>query len=156
MNVLAPYFTEQILIGVKEAYHYSIMFDASNKGSTKIFPICVQYFSKFGVKKGCYALFKVFHKHERFFQCPIGIIDLIDDADESALKTYENLKRTIEKFNLPLEALTSIGADNTNVNMGSNHSVYSLFQCQIENLIKGNFIGRNSMHVCLFVLKTLR
>jgi hypothetical protein len=53
VNVLAPYFTQRVLTEVKEAYHYSIMFDASNKGSVKFFPVCVQYFSKFGVKKGC-------------------------------------------------------------------------------------------------------
>ncbi|CAF5170823.1 unnamed protein product, partial [Rotaria magnacalcarata] len=53
------------------------MFDASNKGNTKLFPVCVQYFSKFGVKK--------------------GIIDLIDDADESATNTFENLEAAIKK-----------------------------------------------------------
>ena len=51
VNVLAPYFTQKVLTEVKEAYFYSIMFDASNKGSTKFFPVCVQYFSKFGLKK---------------------------------------------------------------------------------------------------------
>ena len=44
LNVFIPYFTEQVLVGVKEAYYYSIMFDASNKRNTKFFPVCVQYF----------------------------------------------------------------------------------------------------------------
>ncbi|CAF1517367.1 unnamed protein product [Rotaria sordida] len=65
-----------------------------------------------------------------------GIIDLIEDADESAANIYENLKAAIKKAGLPLEGLTSIGADNANVNMGNNHSVYSLFHDEIENLIK--------------------
>ncbi|CAF4928632.1 unnamed protein product, partial [Rotaria socialis] len=118
LNVLAPYFTQQILIEVKEACFFSIMFDASNKGNTKLFPVCVQYFSKFGVKK--------------------GIIDLIDDADESATNTFENLEAAIKKSGLSLEGLTSIGADNTNVNMDNTHSVYTLFHDQVENLFKGN------------------
>ena len=84
------------------------------------------------------------------------MIDLFDDADESALKTYENLMKTIKKFGLPLEGLTSIDADNTNVNMGENHSVFSLFRCQIENLIKGKFVSHIIIHICLFVLKTFR
>ncbi|CAF3633183.1 unnamed protein product, partial [Rotaria sordida] len=46
-----------------------------------------------------------------------GIIDLIEDADESAANIYENLKAAIKKAGLHLEGLTSIGADNTNVNM---------------------------------------
>ncbi|CAF4653234.1 unnamed protein product [Rotaria socialis] len=116
LNVLAPYFTQQILIEVKEACFFSIMFDASNKGNTKLFPVCVQYFSKFGVKK--------------------GIIDLIDDADESATNTFENLEAAIKKSGLSLEGLTSIGADNTNVNMDNTHSVYTLFHDQVENLFK--------------------
>jgi hypothetical protein len=60
VNVLAPYFTQQILIDVKETYYYSIMFDATNKGNTKYFPVCIQYFSKFGVKKGCYSSVQAF------------------------------------------------------------------------------------------------
>ncbi|CAF2878314.1 unnamed protein product [Rotaria sp. Silwood2] len=65
-----------------------------------------------------------------------GIIDLIEDADESATNTFENLMATIKKSGLLLDGLTSIGADNTNVNMGNTHSVYTLFHNQIENLFK--------------------
>ncbi|CAM4985979.1 unnamed protein product [Rotaria socialis] len=67
-----------------------------------------------------------------------GIIDLIDDADESATNTFENLEAAIKKSGLSLEGLTSIGADNTNVNMDNTHSVYTLFHDQVENLFKGN------------------
>ncbi|CAF2107474.1 unnamed protein product [Rotaria magnacalcarata] len=117
VNVLAPRFTQKVLTEVKEAYFYSIMFDASNKGNIKFFPVCVQYFSKIGVKK--------------------GIIDLIDDADELATNIFENLMTVIKKSDLPFDGLTSIGADNTNVNMGNNHTVYTLFNNEIENLFKG-------------------
>ena len=51
-NVLGPYFNEQVLAEVRQSQCYSIMFDASNKGNTKFFPVCVQYFSKFGVPQG--------------------------------------------------------------------------------------------------------
>ena len=62
---------------------------------------------------------------------------MIEDADESATNTFENLEAAIKKSGLPLEGLTSIGADNTNVNMGNTHSVYKLFHDRIENLFKG-------------------
>lgn len=68
----------------------------------------------------------------------IGIIDLIEDADESASNVFENLKSSIEKCGLSIAGLTSIGADNTNVNMGNNHSVYSLFLSSVGTLIKGS------------------
>ncbi|CAF1253342.1 unnamed protein product [Rotaria sp. Silwood1] len=50
-NVLAPYFKRKILDEVLEARFYSISFDASNKGNTKIYPFVIQYFSDIGVKK---------------------------------------------------------------------------------------------------------
>ncbi|CAF2055340.1 unnamed protein product, partial [Rotaria magnacalcarata] len=53
------------------------------------------------------------------------IIDLIDDADESATNIFENFMTVIKKSGLPFDGLTSIGADNTNVNMGNNHSAYT-------------------------------
>ncbi|CAF3712554.1 unnamed protein product [Rotaria socialis] len=65
-----------------------------------------------------------------------GIIDLIEDANESVANTFENLMTAIKNSSLLLDGLTSIGADNTNVNMGNTHSVYTLFHNQIENLFK--------------------
>ena len=65
---------------------------------------------------------------------------MINDGDESATNVFENLMIAIKKSGLPLEGLTSIGADNTNVNMGNTHSVYALFHSQTENLFKGTLI----------------
>ena len=65
VNVLAPYFTQRILTEVTKTYHYSVMFDASNKGFVKYFSVCVQYFSEFGVKKG-YFSFNPFYVHDNF------------------------------------------------------------------------------------------
>lgn len=62
---------------------------------------------------------------------------MIEDADESASNVFKNLQSSIEKCGLSLDGLTSIGADNTNVNMGNNHSVYSLFLSSFGSLIKG-------------------
>ena len=52
---------------------------------------------------------------------------MINDDDESATNIFENLMTAIKKSGLSLEGLTSIGADNINVNMGNTHSVCGLF-----------------------------
>jgi len=38
---------------------------------------------------------------------------------------------------LNFEGLSAMGADNTNVNVGDNHSVYSLFKEELPDIIKG-------------------
>ena len=65
---------------------------------------------------------------------------MINDDDESATNVFENFLTAIKKSGLPLEGLTSIGADNTNVNMDNTHNVYTLFHSQIENLFKDTLI----------------
>ncbi|CAF4595623.1 unnamed protein product, partial [Rotaria sp. Silwood2] len=39
---------------------------------------------------------------------------------------------------LELEKVSSLGSDNTNLNVGNNHSVFSLFNELIPRLIRGN------------------
>jgi len=39
--------------------------------------------------------------------------------------------------NLDFNGLTAIGVDNTNVNVGENHSVYSLFRDDLSDILKG-------------------
>ncbi|CAF5108051.1 unnamed protein product, partial [Rotaria sp. Silwood1] len=53
--------------------YFSLFYDASNKGNAKLFPFCVQFLSVTGVRK--------------------GIIDLIDDANESAIKIFANARQ---------------------------------------------------------------
>ncbi|CAF4125937.1 unnamed protein product [Rotaria sordida] len=95
-NVLAPYFTRQKVNEILEARFYSISFDASNKGNVKTYPFVVQYFSDIGVKR--------------------GLLDFIEDSRETALDIFNNTIKAIENHQLQIQNLTSIGADNTNVN----------------------------------------
>jgi hypothetical protein len=44
----------------------------------------------------------------------------------------------LDKYELKIDGLTTIGADNTNVNMGDHHSVFSLFRDEKPNVLKGN------------------
>ncbi|CAF3669879.1 unnamed protein product [Rotaria sp. Silwood1] len=68
----------------------------------------------------------------------LGIIDLIDDADESAIKIFANARQFLLDNGLDMHGLTVLGADNTNVNVGHNHSVYSLFKDEVPDILKGN------------------
>ncbi|CAF2199460.1 unnamed protein product [Rotaria magnacalcarata] len=81
-------------------------------------PIIVQFFSKFGVKH--------------------GILEFIEQEHESADPLFNNIKYVIEASGLNLNQLVSIGSDNTNVNVGNNHSVFALFNKLLSRLIKGN------------------
>lgn len=74
----------------------------------------------------------------------IGIIDLIEDADESAVNIFNNLKEVVQQSGLDLNGLISIGADNTNVNMGAHHSVFSLFSSEVRHLVKGKRVKRHN------------
>jgi hypothetical protein len=84
------------------------------------------------------------------------MIDLIEDADESATNIYKNLMAAIKKSGLHSEGLTSIGADNANVNFGNNHSVYSLFHDQNCNLIKGELTEWINISLSHFIFESLR
>lgn len=67
----------------------------------------------------------------------LGIIDLIDDADESANKIFANAHQLLLNNGLDILGLTALGSDNTNVNVGDNHSVYSLFKDELPDIFKG-------------------
>ena len=54
LNVLSPCFTQLLLDDLKKSFYFSLLYDASNKGNTKVFPFCVQFLSATGVKKGLF------------------------------------------------------------------------------------------------------
>ncbi|CAF1359389.1 unnamed protein product [Rotaria magnacalcarata] len=117
-DILAPYFTHVVLEEIKNAFYYSLSYDASNKGNLKAYPFCIQYFSNIGVKR--------------------VLIDFIDDSSETAIDVYRNARLILDKYELNFDGLTTIGSDNTNVNMGDHHSVFSLICNEKPNLIKGS------------------
>ncbi|CAF4077806.1 unnamed protein product [Rotaria sordida] len=115
-NVLAPAFTNTIIQDLQNVSYFSISYDASSKGNAKMLPVVVQYFSKIGVNH--------------------GIIEFIKQQHETADKLFANIKYVLETNELKLEQLSSIGSDNTNVNIGQHHSVFVLFNQLIPGLIQ--------------------
>jgi hypothetical protein len=65
-------------------------------------------------------------------------LDFIDDPNESAIDIHRNARQILDKYELDIQGLTAVGADNTNVNMGEHHSVFSLFREEKPNVLKGN------------------
>ncbi|CAF1060537.1 unnamed protein product [Rotaria sordida] len=117
-NVFGPYFTKKIVDEVLEARFYSLSYDSSNKGNCKTYPFTVQFFSDVGVKR--------------------ALIQLIEDPYETAEDIFQNACKVINDFQLKIENLTSVGADNTNVNFGEHHSVFQLFKNEVPHIVQGN------------------
>lgn len=84
-----------------------------------MFPICVRYFN---LDKG------IQHK----------LKDFVESNDETADQITKVLCETLDKHNLKLSQVTSYGADNANVNFGSNHSVFTNLVAKNEKILKAN------------------
>jgi hypothetical protein len=72
LNVLAPYITRCLLDDLRQSFYYSLHFDASNKGNTKVYSFCVKFLSSSGVKKGMFSYFII----SRSFLIFLGIFIL--------------------------------------------------------------------------------
>ncbi|CAF3038458.1 unnamed protein product [Rotaria socialis] len=116
-NIFGPYFTKKVIDQVLEAQFYSLSYDASNKGNCKTYPFTVQFFSDVGVKR--------------------VLIQFIEDPHETAEDIFKNACRVINDFQLKIEHLTSVSANNTNVNFGEHHSVFRLFKNEAPHIVQG-------------------
>ena len=118
MLCLAPFISAQITEKINKVGYYSLSFDASNKGHKKMFPVLANYFT---IERGI----------ER------SVIEVIELINETADHVTASLREILQMNNLEIQNMTSIGADNTNVNYGRNHSVFTLLKCDISHLKKG-------------------
>ncbi|CAF1666666.1 unnamed protein product, partial [Adineta ricciae] len=142
-NVLAPSLTDEIVRELRDVSSFSICYDASNKGNVKMLPIAVQFFSRFGIR--------------------CGILDFIEQSEESADAVFKNIKYVLEAHQLKVEQLASLGSDNTNVNVGEYHSIFSLFEELSPTLVKGtcyshvlhNSVKHGNKHLLFDVETTL-
>ncbi|CAF1372006.1 unnamed protein product, partial [Rotaria sordida] len=105
----------------------------------------IPYFSDIGVKKGKYAL--LFEIYISFLSLIIiilrlGLIDFIENSREIALDIFNNIITVIDNLQLNIHNLTSIGADNANVNFGKYHSVFELFKDRLPHILKAEAAER--------------
>jgi hypothetical protein len=113
---------------INKSVFYSLSFDASNKGHKKMFPFVVNYFT---VERGI----------ER------AVIEVIELVNETADHIVASLREVLQMNNINIQNMTSIGADNTNVNYGRIHSVFSLLKSDVPNLMKGVSLSKKKKYV---------
>ncbi|CAF4908822.1 unnamed protein product, partial [Rotaria socialis] len=88
----------------------------TKKRNCKTYPFTVQFFSDVGVKR--------------------VLIQFIEDPHETAEDIFKNACRVINDFQLKIEHLTSVSANNTNVNFGEHHSVFRLFKNEAPHIVQ--------------------
>ena len=64
-------------------------------------------------------------------------IEVIEQPHETANHVVAAVREILKMNNIDIKKMTSIGADNTNVNYGQYHSAFSLLKSDFPHLIKG-------------------
>lgn len=123
--------TAQITEMINKTGFYSLSFDASNQGYKKMFPFVVNYFT---VERGI----------ER------SVIEVIELVSETANHIVASLREVLQMNNINIQNMTSIGADNTNVNYGRIHSVFSLLKSDVPNVVKGVSLSKKKISLTIF------
>ena len=71
------------------------------------------------------------------------------------MKIFSNARKIITDNGLDINGLTALGSDNTNVNMGEKHSVYTLFNEELPCLIKGKRKTYSFIQAKIFIIMHL-
>lgn len=115
-NVLATYSIETVLKDLDNSHPFSISTDASNKGNIKTFPIVIRYFTK---EKGVCT----------------KLLSFYNSDSEMSIDIANSIKSKLEDRKLSLINVTSLSADNANVNFGSRKSVFVEFKKSNPNIL---------------------
>lgn len=118
VNVLAPYSIEKKLHDLGEKY-YAVSSDASNSGTTKCFPLNIQFFNK-----------------------TVGMVqfllDFYDDPKDDSSSIFNQIKSRLIDNGLNLKNMSSYAADNASVNYGVHKSVYQNLLQENSLIVKNN------------------
>lgn len=116
---------------------FSIATDASNKKNRKMFPICVRYFD---------------------FDSEIEnrLLDFVEWNNESADIVSKLLLDTLEKNELSVEKVSAFSTDNTNVNFGCNHSIYTNLKEKNNSILKAGCPVHILHNACKFATNKLK
>ncbi|KAK5647840.1 hypothetical protein RI129_002732 [Pyrocoelia pectoralis] len=108
-EVLGPYSLQSVIDQLnKDNVFYCLQTDASNKKKYKIN----------GIQQ--------------------KLLDFYENANESANGMFSAIKNSLESYQLSFSQLSGLSADNTNVNFGHNHSLYTNILEVVSDLIKEN------------------
>uniref|UniRef100_A0A8C6KPN3 Uncharacterized protein n=1 Tax=Nothobranchius furzeri TaxID=105023 RepID=A0A8C6KPN3_NOTFU len=122
-NVLAPYSIQAHVDYIKEnELHYSLATDASNKGTTKRFPIVL----------------RCFHFEEGMQN---ALLDFYSYSNETSEAITNQLLAKLEMSGLNLQKLYAYTADNASVNYGKHNSVYQKLQLAQNDVLAANCLA---------------
>jgi hypothetical protein len=132
-NVLSPLIFTMIKSETENIPYISVATDGSNHGSTKLFPVLIQYFD---CKKGVTT----------------KMIKLGDLKNETAVTIATYLEETLRNFNL-FEKCVAFSADNCNTNFGGinrkgNNNIYALLKQKTGRDIIGIGCPVHIVHNC--------
>ncbi|KAL7395465.1 hypothetical protein ABVT39_017241, partial [Epinephelus coioides] len=98
---------------------FSVASDASNHGTTKLFPLSLRYWTA-----------------ELSLQTKI--LDFYEDSDESAATIHHQITNRLKENGLRLEMISAHTADNASVNYGTNNSVFQKLKGDNGDILKAN------------------
>lgn len=123
-NDLTPYTVELLLEKLGEQF-FPIATDVSNKGNTKMFPLCLRFFNPR----------KEIENH---------LLDFYEDVNVASMAIYEQIKPILIRHNLPLSRISSYSAYNAVVNYGVRNSVYVHLKKEVLNIIANTVCRRKA------------
>lgn len=122
-NVIAPYSVQSHTDYIKENnLPFSVATDASNKGTTKCFPIVVRYF----------------HFDEGIQHV---LLDFYSDSNETSEAITNQLLAKLEMSGLEVKNMSAYAADNASVNYGKHNSVYQKLKLSQKDVLPANCLA---------------
>uniref|UniRef100_A0A672ZP06 Uncharacterized protein n=1 Tax=Sphaeramia orbicularis TaxID=375764 RepID=A0A672ZP06_9TELE len=107
---------------------FSVASDASNHGTTKVFPLSVRYWTpELGLKNRG--------------------IDFYEDSDESSASIHLQITSKLAENDLKLDKISAYTDDNANLNYNKNNSVFQKLKADNSAIIKANCTA-HTVHNC--------
>ena len=101
---------------------FSVASDASNHGTTKLFPLSVRYWTPdLGVQT--------------------KVLDFYDDSDETSAAIHNQIVTKLEENGLELDMISAYSADNASVNYGRYNSVLQKLKENNNCILKANCVA---------------
>uniref|UniRef100_A0A9J7YS77 Uncharacterized protein n=1 Tax=Cyprinus carpio carpio TaxID=630221 RepID=A0A9J7YS77_CYPCA len=136
-DVLAPVSVEKciqeltspMLAGGTHTPFFSVASDASNHGSTKLFPLAVRYWTpELGLEN--------------------RVVDFYEDSAETSESIHRQITNKLKDNGLRLEMISAYTADNASGNYGKFKSFYEKLKADNAGIIKANCMA-HVMHNCV-------
>lgn len=101
---------------------FSVASDASNHGTTKLFPLSVRYWTpELGVQS--------------------KVLDFYEDSNETSAAIFNQIHTKLEENGLGLHMISAYSADNASLNYGRYNSVFQKLKEKNNDIVKANCVA---------------